>query len=201
MAAKEICPLTTVDCTNIYGSYSGSTARDHVAGAAIDIVTSEPEMVMEKLTDLICENHWNNSYGIAPLTAKGTHLHCTDKWWAKDIISKKDIFFTTYNAESGQTDSTPCVAGGTGMNICERAWSGHRVIALSQDLVTWTGRGLVKPGQSVTLVSTDYPDDPRCNGEFEVWDSMNVRYTDRGDIFMEHRGNNTSCHANVYLNF
>ena len=106
----------------------------------------------------------------------------------------ENIFFTSYNPEVGQTDSTPCVAGGTQANICELS-SKIRPIALSQDLVAWTGRGKIKAGTVVTLKSE--LDDPRCNGDFVVLDSMNVRYNWRGDIFMMERKDNISCHADV----
>jgi len=66
---------------------------------------------------------------------------------------------------------------------------------LSQDLVSWTGRGKIKAGTVVTLKSE--LDDPRCNGDFVVLDSMNVRYNNRGDIFSMERKDNISCHADV----
>lgn len=113
------------------------------------------------------------------------------------------IFFTSYNPEVGQTDSTPCVAGGTGFDLCLMVEAlGQRPIALSQDLVSWsmyaTDRAL-DAGDHVQLVSTDFPEDPRCNGEFIVSDAMNARFTNRGDIFFMDRSSNLSCHADIYL--
>ena len=125
----------------------------------------------------------------------------------------KDVFFTSYNAEVGQTDSTPCIAGGTVKNICQASKEGIRTIALSQEFLSWSrysGKGGVatfKPGDKVMLVSKDFPDDWRCNGEFEVWDALNARFVGgdkkkdmkrRGDIFMLNRKDNISCHADVY---
>ena len=111
-----------------------------------------------------------------------------------------NIYFTSYNPEAGQTDSTPCIAGGTSMDLCELANQGIRTIALSQELIAWSIHGDetdLKAGQKVILTSTDFPDDPRCNGEFIVADAMNARFRDRGDIFFLSRSDNISCHANI----
>jgi hypothetical protein len=53
-------------------------------------------------------------------------------------------------------------------------------------------------GEKVELVSNDYPDDHRCNGEFIVADALNARYTDRGDLFQLHRKDNISCRINIF---
>jgi len=114
----------------------------------------------------------------------------------------ENIFFTSYNPEVGQTDSTPCVAGGTGLNVCEMFESGERPIALSQELISWSIYGDESDfhaGDIVYLESTDYPDDPRCNGEFVVADAMNARFNLRGDLFFPERSMNTSCHADVFI--
>lgn len=113
-----------------------------------------------------------------------------------------NIAFTSYNPEAGQTDSTPCIAGGTGLNVCEMAHNGQRPVAMSQELIQWSihgKNGPFKAGDEIWLESTDYPDDVRCNGEFIVADAMNARFTKRGDIFFLNRSDNLSCHANVYL--
>jgi len=94
----------------------------------------------------------------------------------------------------GQTDSTPCVAGGTGMNLCDMANKGIRTIALSQDLVTWAGGKHFNAGDKVNLVSNE---DWRCNGEFIVADALNARFRNRGDIFMMDRKDNISCRATI----
>lgn len=107
---------------------------------------------------------------------------------------KHTVFFTSYNPEVGQTDSTPCV-GASGKDQCQLAKEGVRMLALSQDLV---GRVDWKPytyGDRVLLKGET--DDPRCNGEFEVVDTMNKRYTMRGDLFFMNRSDNTSCTATV----
>ena len=57
---------------------------------------------------------------------------------------------------------------------------------------------LFKAGEKVTLVSTDYPEDHRCNGEFIVADALNARYKLRGDLFMPTRSLNILCHADIY---
>ena len=108
----------------------------------------------------------------------------------------ENIYFTSYNPEAGQTDETPCIAGGTGYDLCAMYLAGERPIAFSQDLVEWAGGSPLKAGDVVELRSKD--PDPRCNGEFTVADSLNARYTMRGDIFFIGRENNVSCTANVY---
>lgn len=56
-----------------------------------------------------------------------------------------------------------------------------------------------KAGERVELVSIDYPDDARCNGDdFIVADALNARYTDRGDLFMLNRKDNISCNINIF---
>lgn len=79
--------------------------------------------------------------------------------------------------------------------------SGERPIALSQELIAWSSYGSpddFKAGQEVWLVSTDYPDEPRCNGKFIVADAMNARYRNKGDLFFPTRDLNTSCTADIY---
>ncbi len=120
----------------------------------------------------------------------------------------ENILFTTYNPEVGQTDSTPCVAGGTGMNVCEMADSGERPIALSQELVAWSTLGKIRKGldcgegcltfEAGDKIILESDSDWRCNGTFTVSDTMNKRFRKRGDIFMSDRKDNTSCTANVY---
>jgi len=74
-----------------------------------------------------------------------------------------------------------------------------RTIALSQELIDWSTIGQNAPfekGDKVLLKSED--GDWRCNGEFIVADAMNIRYRNRGDIFMMNRSDNTSCTADIY---
>ena len=101
-------------------------------------------------------------------------------------------FFTSYNPEKGQTDASPCI-GASGRDQCVLAKQGIRIIALSQDMV---GRAEWKKyhyGETVRL----YSDNPQCEGEFLVLDTMNKRYTNRGDLFQLTRATNTSCWVTV----
>ena len=119
-----------------------------------------------------------------------------------ETLVLSNIFFTSYNPEVGQTDSTPCMAGGTGIDVCIAYDNGARPIALSQELIQWSlvgKNGPFKAWDRVILKSTDYPDDPRCNGEFTVADAMNIRFRGRGDIFFPTRDLNLSCHADIYI--
>ena len=107
------------------------------------------------------------------------------------------VFFTSYNPEVGQTDASPCI-GASGKNQCELAREGVRMLALSRDLVGHVGRVFYEPftyGDKIWLEGET--DDPRCNGEFEVVDTMNKRYTMRGDLFFMDRSDNTSCTATI----
>ena len=114
-----------------------------------------------------------------------------------------EVKVTSYNAEVGQTDSTPCIAGGTGINVCERARNGDRVIALSQDLLAWS----VKPKNKIKAFSKNEKvylkqidgNDHRCNGWFSVVDAMNYRYNNRADLFFLKRSDNTSCRAEIFF--
>lgn len=106
---------------------------------------------------------------------------------------KYNIFFTSYNPEVGQTDNSPCIGAGM-TDICKLNKQGIRTIALSQDIV---GRLSTKPfhyGDKVYILS----DNPQCNGEWQVEDTMNKRYKLRGDLFQPTRATNTSCWGYVY---
>ena len=124
-----------------------------------------------------------------------------------------EIFFTSYNPKVAQTDNSPCIAGGTNVNICEKYKKGERPIALSQEFLSWGlyqgdyNSKTFKAGEKVYLQSTDYPDDGRCNGEFVVYDAMNPRFVGgdknnnmkrRGDIFFMNEKDNTSCNAKIF---
>lgn len=104
------------------------------------------------------------------------------------------IFFTSYNPVVEQNDSSPCI-GASGKDQCALAKTGQRMIALSQDLVGRSPSKLFHYGDIVTLESE--LNDPRCNGQFMVVDTMNKRFRQRGDIFMPDRKNNVSCTAVV----
>lgn len=112
------------------------------------------------------------------------------------VTKSYKVFFTSYNAEKGQTDASPCT-GASGQDQCQLAREGHRIIALSQDLVGRTGTKAFTYGDKVSLKGET--DDPRCNGEFTVLDTMNKRYKMRGDLFMMNRKDNTSCTATITL--
>lgn len=123
---------------------------------------------------------------------------------------------TSYNAEVWQTDSTPCIAWWTWVNICEAEKEWRRIIALSQELTAWSQRGSYRKQldcwincitfdkqEKVTLTQTQESIDkqgynPRCNWEFEVSDAMNNRFNKRWDLFFSDRAMNTSC--NVIIN-
>lgn len=94
------------------------------------------------------------------------------------------ISITAYNPEVGQTDASPCV-GASGKDLCHLAKT-ERVAALSQDLV---GRAAWKKftyGDYVYLKGYI----PACTGVFRVEDTMNARFTNRGDIFLLNRADN-----------
>ena len=110
------------------------------------------------------------------------------------------MLFTTYNPEPGQTDSTPCI-GASGDDQCELATNhGARIIALSQDMVSHFGDKRFKYRDRVRLEQhpEESPND-LCNGEYEVLDTMNARFTNRGDIFVMDRSMNTSCRARIII--
>lgn len=119
---------------------------------------------------------------------------------------------TSYNAEKGQTDSSPCIAWWTQLNICEEEKKGERIIALSQELTAWSQIWrerkrlncwdaciTFEAWEKVVLRQTQADIDKhwvnnRCNWtNFTVWDAMNVRYRKRWDLFFSDRSMNTSC--------
>ncbi|RLI72263.1 MAG: hypothetical protein DRP02_02295 [Candidatus Gerdarchaeota archaeon] len=110
-------------------------------------------------------------------------------------IEQDEVHVTSYNPEERQTDSSPCFGAG-GQNLCELYKKGVRPIALSQDLVAWVG-GTYRLGEKITLESTDFPNDRRCNGEFVVLDTMNKRWKKRADIFFADPAMNLSCNAKI----
>lgn len=108
----------------------------------------------------------------------------------------RSVFFTSYNPEARQTDSSPRI-GASGKSMEEG------MIALSRDLLYpnsnlptgYNSGSPIKYGQRVRVTSPN----PQCNGEFVVEDTMNKRYKNRGDIFLEERSKNTSCWGIVEL--
>lgn len=103
-----------------------------------------------------------------------------------------NITVTAYNPEPGQTDGSPCI-GAANVDLCELSKSGKRVMALSQDLV---GRDASKPfhyGDRVQMTSNI----EQCNGVFFVYDTMNVRFKNYGDLFFLNKKDNTSCKASI----
>ena len=123
-----------------------------------------------------------------------------------------NLKITSYNAERGQTDSTPCIAWGTSINVCTSAKKGVRVLALSQDLTSWstlwkkrTKQGLVTflPYEKVELKQTAESIKAigyrrQCNWTFQVSDAMNARYRNRWDLFFLSRKDNISCDSIIY---
>jgi len=66
-------------------------------------------------------------------------------------------------------------------------------------MLSWSMlKGDIKPYQKIRLEQID-GNDPRCNGEFEVVDAMNIRYRKRGDLFFMDRKDNTSCEAKIHI--
>lgn len=95
-----------------------------------------------------------------------------------------EIVITAYNPEVGQTDGSPCIGAGL-KDLCHLAKT-ERIAALSQDLV---GRAAWKQftyGDYVYLKGYL----PACTGVFRVEDTMNKRFTNRGDIFLMDRSQN-----------
>ncbi len=99
------------------------------------------------------------------------------------------IYVTSYNPEVGQTDASPCI-GASLRDVCVAAKEGDRVIALSQDMMNM---GVFAYHDKVLLQS----DNPKCRGVFSLEDTMNARWTKRGDLFFMDREDNTSCNATV----
>ncbi len=106
----------------------------------------------------------------------------------------KHIFFTSYNPVYAQTDGDPC-KGASGKDQCKLSEKGERTIALSRDLVGRGTQKLFTYGDKVMLKGEI--DDPRCNGEFTLLDTMAARFRHRGDIFVMKRKDNIGCWATV----
>lgn len=141
----------------------------------------------------------NSSYAKMPITSKIDErpvlFYLTKNEQKAKAPVLKNIEFTSYNPEIGQTDNNPCVGAST-EDQCERAGRGDRIIALSRDLVSGDGSKAFTYGDVVELRSQDR--DTRCNGRYVVLDTMAKRYTMRGDIFFMDRSNNVSCVSDVY---
>ena len=165
-------------------------------------MTIDPDGFVATYLIAKCKADANSMEGWEDYTSEINKLHFGDKLKAevysnpafhKEFKAVK-THITTYNPEVGQTDSTPCIAGGTGYNLCEMAAAGIRTIALSQELIDWSSIGKNAPYSKGDVVRL-YSDNPQCNGEFVVADAMNIRYRNRGDIFCPTRACNTSCEA------
>jgi len=96
---------------------------------------------------------------------------------------------TTYNPEVGQNDADPWT-GAAGKRMAEG------MMALSRDLLAPTKahpewRGQIPYGTRVQFSAPGQ--DARCNQSYVVQDTMNKRYTKRGDVFRVRRKDNFSC--------
>jgi murein DD-endopeptidase MepM/ murein hydrolase activator NlpD len=111
-------------------------------------------------------------------------------------VTHTNIKLTSYNPAKEQTDASPCI-GATGVNLCDavKATPGIQILALSQDLVSRKGKTPFHYGDRVRLTST--LQDARCNQEAIVLDTMNRRFTKRGDLFFMERKHNTSCTVTI----
>ena len=106
----------------------------------------------------------------------------------------RKVEVTTYNPTVAQNDSDP-FHGASGALMKEG------MIALSRDLINHNaGTGYnksspIKYGSKVHLESSN----PKCSGDYEVQDTMNIRYKDRADIFKMNSKDNTSCTGTITL--
>jgi len=117
----------------------------------------------------------------------------------KELIAKGGfIMATTYNPEVGQTDASPCI-GASLADQCDLARNhGARIMALSQDLVSRSSATPYHYHDKV-LLKQDPREAPNalCEGEYEVLDTMNARFTNRADIFLLDRSKNTRCNVSI----
>jgi len=155
----------------------------------------------------------------APILNTEEFLNKADKIYTKEYRQQMqwlNIYMTSYNAEKGQTDNTPCIAWWTWINVCKAEKEWRRIIALSQELTAWSiigrerkrlncwfncityeAKEKVNLEQTMESIKKQWYN-PRCNWEFEVWDAMNVRYRKRWDLFFNDRKQNTSCDVKIY---
>ncbi len=120
----------------------------------------------------------------------GEYLAESKKEWFQGI----EVTLTTYQAKVEQTDSQPCI-GAIGVDICKH--KGDTPIALSQDLIWGTQGKYCKYNCPFSyfdrvLVLSEREE---CNFTGVVLDTMNDRWTMRGDIFTTH---NTKCTAKLF---
>ena len=117
----------------------------------------------------------------------------------KEVRESGIIKFTTYNPEVGQTDDSPCQ--GAWGNVCDLYKEGLNPIALSRDLI----KGRAEYGYCTENCPYVYGDvvlvEPvnHWQSPFKaiVADTMNIRYTNRGDLFKDNRSKNTSFDAYI----
>lgn len=188
MKIKELIPTIFVLVVITWMLIWGNQKTDSVIWNSLEAnASASEEHVNSLLNEPIVEDY---SYDIKQLhfgdKIKAQIYSLTNRW-----KFPRKTFFTSYNPEIGQTDSSPCI-GANGTSVCELARHGIRTIALSQDLVGHYGKKFIY-GSKVRL----YSDNPQCNGIFQIEDTMNKRYTNRGDIFCLNRTCNTSCYATL----
>jgi len=156
---------------------------------------------------------------VAEVKTTKEYLEKADSIYTKEYRQQMqglNIYMTSYNAEVWQTDSTPCIAWWTGVNVCEAEKEWRRIIALSQELTAWSTIWKVRKKMNcwfncITFEAREKVNleqtmesikkqgyNPRCNWEFEVSDAMNVRYRKRWDLFFSDRKQNTSCEVKIY---
>jgi hypothetical protein len=113
-------------------------------------------------------------------------------------VKKYEIKLTSYNSEFYQTDFSPCISS-IGFDICTLYTQGIQPIALSQDMIFGTKGNYCRKdcpfiyGDKIKVTS----ENPQCNFEAVVLDTMNARHKMSGDIFYPFEYMNTSCIATI----
>ena len=112
-----------------------------------------------------------------------------------------ELVLTSYNPEVYQTDDSPEI-GAIGINLVYAVSQGIKPLALSQDLI-YGSKGhycrerdlcFAKYGDHIKIES----DNPLCNGEYVVLDTMNKKFTLKGDIFRLNKQDNINCKGIIY---
>lgn len=149
----------------------------------------------------------NNDWQAAEYKVQKNYLK-HEEWKQKRELKKSkeqsgSIKFTTYNAEVGQTDSSPC--NGAVANVCELYKEGKNPIALSRDLIKARSDFDANNGYCIQNCPYEYGEtvivhpENHYQGSFEaiIVDTMNIRYKNRGDLFKDDRSKNTSFWAKI----
>lgn len=141
-----------------------------------------------RIVMLILQFLCNNSTAISPVPVSQRRIEPVSRSFKLDVL-------TVYNPEAGQCDSSPWItASNKEINPLKLKDGSIRWMALSRDMLKQWG-GHIQYGDTISLTSGD----ATIDGTWVVQDTMNRRFTKRGDLLFDAKVRSTGRWSNVLI--